>query len=217
MRTLLLGMGNPILSDDAVGVRLATDFRAQAGPVQELEIVEECSVGGLNLLDLLSGFQRVILLDSLQTSTNTPGAWHRFTATTLCDTVHLTNVHDTNFATALELGRRIGMPLPDLDEIHIFGVEIRDNFTFSEEMTPALEQVYPDLKAAIFKALCELLPGRVLGPKDWLDQPVSSPILNAGASAPVAQAAEPVVSPDANRQRLDSQVSLRFACCSTAS
>ena len=28
MKTLLLGMGNPILSDDAIGVRLAVDFKA---------------------------------------------------------------------------------------------------------------------------------------------------------------------------------------------
>jgi Ni,Fe-hydrogenase maturation factor len=27
MRTLILGMGNPILSDDAIGIRLAGDLR----------------------------------------------------------------------------------------------------------------------------------------------------------------------------------------------
>ena len=29
MRTLVLGMGNPILCDDAVGIRLARDFRVR--------------------------------------------------------------------------------------------------------------------------------------------------------------------------------------------
>jgi Ni,Fe-hydrogenase maturation factor len=34
-RTIILGMGNPILCDDAVGVRLARDFSAQ---VQHLSV-----------------------------------------------------------------------------------------------------------------------------------------------------------------------------------
>ena len=126
MRTLLLGMGNPILSDDAIGVRLAADFKAATSSQREFDIVEECSVGGINLLDLLSGYQRVVVLDSLQTSGGTPGACHRFTAEALRETVHLTNIHDANFATALEFGRHLGLPVPDDDEIHIFAVEIED-------------------------------------------------------------------------------------------
>ena len=42
----------------------------------------------------------------------TPGTWYRFDAGALRETMNLTNVHDTNFATALELGRRLGMRVP---------------------------------------------------------------------------------------------------------
>jgi hydrogenase maturation protease len=159
MKTRLLGMGSPILSDDAIGVRLATDLKAALPTPRRsrLDIIEECSVGGINLLDLLSGYERVIVLDSIQTSGGTPGAWHRFTADALRETVHLTNIHDANFATVLELGRRLHLPVPDDAEIHIFAVEIEDNRTFSERMTPALEQAYPRLRTAIFHELSELL------------------------------------------------------------
>ncbi|MBC7294515.1 MAG: hypothetical protein H5T84_10540, partial [Thermoleophilia bacterium] len=80
-------MGNPILCDDAVGIRLARDFRAylkeQAGPAClgeqasvprthgqggplpvgecQVDFVEECSVGGLNLVDLVAGYDRLIV------------------------------------------------------------------------------------------------------------------------------------------------------------
>jgi hydrogenase maturation protease len=158
MKTLLLGMGNPILSDDAVGIRLASDFKAAAHPIPGLDIIEECSVGGLNLLDVLRGYQRVVVLDSLQVQPSQPGAWHHFTADALRETVHLTNVHDANFATALDLGRRLGLPLPTNDQIHILAVEIQDNVTFSEWMSPLLERAYPHLKKAIFQALITLLP-----------------------------------------------------------
>jgi hydrogenase maturation protease len=160
MRTLLLGMGNPFLSDDAVGVRLATDFKAATGPGRDLDYVEECSVGGLNLLELICGYDRAVVLDSLETSPAVPGAWHRFTAEALRDTVHLTNIHDTNLGTALAFGRRIGLSLPADVNIHIFAVEVQEARTFAERMTPALERAYPRLKTDIFKALRELLQPR---------------------------------------------------------
>jgi len=157
MKTLLLGMGNRILSDDAVGVRLAADLARQIGEMPELDVVAECSVGGLNLLDVLRGYDRAIVLDSIRTTAGVPGSWYRFDATVLQDTLHLTNIHDVNLATALELGRRLGVPLPAAREIHIFAVEIQDDVTFSECMTPALEQAYPKFAAQIIDAVGSLL------------------------------------------------------------
>ena len=125
MKTLLVGMGNPILSDDAVGVRLAQDFKEKLSPRATLDFVEECSVGGLNLIDLFAGYDRVIVLDSFHTAGSRPGEWFFTTSETLCDSIHLTNIHDANFATAIELGRRMGMALPVPANILIFGVEIR--------------------------------------------------------------------------------------------
>ena len=143
MKTLLLGMGNPILSDDAIGVRLAADLARQLGDVPDLDVVEECSLGGLNLLDVLAGYDRVIVLDSIHTRDGVPGICYRFDSQALEPTLHLSNIHDANFATAVELGRRLGVPLPAAEEIHIFAVEVEDQTTFSEHLTPALQQACP--------------------------------------------------------------------------
>jgi hydrogenase maturation protease len=157
MKTLLLGMGNPILTDDAIGVRLARDIGACLDGVPDLAVVPECSVGGLNLLDVLAGFERVIVFDSIHTVDGVPGDWYRFTAARLRDTLHLRNVHDVNFATALELGRRTGMRLPADDQIHIFAVEIAEDATFGEALSPALEAGYPELRADIREEVRALL------------------------------------------------------------
>jgi hydrogenase maturation protease len=145
VRTLLLGMGNPVLCDDAIGVRLASDLAAQLGPQPNVDVIEECSVGGLNLLDLVTGYERLIVIDSVKTREGRPGTWYRFTASSLRETMNLRNVHDTNFATALELGRRTGALVPDDGSVHVLAVEIDDNLTFSELMTPKLEAAYPEL------------------------------------------------------------------------
>jgi hydrogenase maturation protease len=157
MKTLLLGMGNSILCDDAVGVRLAQDFKTKLMHIPDLDVMEECSVGGINLLEVFSGYQRVVVLDSFQTSDGIPGDWYHFTAPEFCAAVHLTNIHDTNFATAMQLGYSIGMALPQLSEIHVFGVEIKENLIFSAEMTPELEESYPRYAPAIFNEVRRLL------------------------------------------------------------
>jgi len=157
MKTLLMGMGNPILCDDAVGVRLAKEFKERLNQIPDLDIIEECSVGGLNLLDLITGYDRVLVIDSLLITGGVPGSWHSFTAPELCETIHLTNIHDTNFATALALGKAIGMALPELSNILIFGVKIKENRLFSESMSPELEESYSRYSSEIFQEIEPLL------------------------------------------------------------
>jgi hydrogenase maturation protease len=155
-----MGMGNPILSDDAVGVRLARDIGARLAGIPGLSVMEECSVGGLNIIEVVEGYDRMILLDSIRTTGGTPGDWHRFTSVALRETMNLNNIHDVNFATALELGRRMGMKLPSEEEIHIFAVEVLDLITFSETMTEPLEKAYPEISEAIFREIEEILKGQ---------------------------------------------------------
>ncbi len=169
-RVLVVGLGNPVLRDDAVGVRLARDFRrrwerrqaeaetAAGGATPRPaafapEFLEECSVGGLTLVEQLVGYDRVVVLDSIRTRGGRPGDWHTFTAAALRTTMNLANVHDANFATALELGRRMGFSLPPDEQIVVFAVEIEDNLTFDERMSDALEASYPQCAAEIFEEI----------------------------------------------------------------
>ena len=153
-------MGNRYLSDDAVGIRLVRGYIRRFGSIPNLDVIEECSVGGLNFLDLLEGFQRLIVVDSIRTSGGIPGNWYQFTAEKLHETINLSNIHDANFATAIELGRRMGMKIPPPKEIHIFAVEIADNLTFSERLTNDLNKSYPIFSEEIFQELRSLLVNR---------------------------------------------------------
>ena len=157
IKTLLVGMGNPYLSDDAVGIRLVRDFRQRLGRIPNLDVMEECSMGGLTFLDLLDGFRRLIVVDSIRTKGGIPGRWYRFTAERLRETMNISNIHDVNFATALELGHRMGMKIPAERETHIFAVEIIDNYTFGEQLTDEIERAYPIYSEEIFDDLGSLL------------------------------------------------------------
>jgi hydrogenase maturation protease len=174
-RTLLLGLGNPILRDDAVGIRLATDFAERLGlpdgirPGGDwLQCLRECSLGGITLVETLAGFDRVVVLDSIATRGGVPGTWHTFTAEALKLTLNLNNVHDTNFATALELGRRLGFHLPEDRDIRVFAVEVEDTLTFDASMSPSMEKAYPIFAEEIFDELACWMPELLVGDSSGL-------------------------------------------------
>ena len=60
MRTLILGLGNPILSDDGVGLSVAKRLEGQWSGVD----VATTAVVGLGLLDLVKGYDKVFLIDA---------------------------------------------------------------------------------------------------------------------------------------------------------
>jgi len=155
--TVIIGLGNPILSDDAVGVRLARDVKRALGSRNDVTVVEECSVGGLNLLEYLEGFERAVVLDAIRTRGGTPGTCYCFTAEALRQTAHLCNVHDANFATALNLGRHLGQALPRDRDIHVFAVEIVDDTTFGTELTPPVARRYPECRDRVLRDVKILL------------------------------------------------------------
>jgi hydrogenase maturation protease len=102
-RTLILGLGNPILSDDGVGYHVATALKNR---LQEPEVdVLEASIAGLDFLDLLTDYDKVIIIDAIQTGEGKPGQIYRLEPEILANTRHAGTPHDVNLATALELGR----------------------------------------------------------------------------------------------------------------
>ena len=105
-RTLVLGLGNSILTDDAVGLLVAREVRRRIGSAIE---IAEASVAGFDLLEAFSGYDRVIVIDSIQTPGGSPGAIYRLYPEDLPATERLTGAHEIDLATAIALGRRLGI------------------------------------------------------------------------------------------------------------
>ena len=139
MKTLILGLGNPILSDDGVGFRVAGELRGRLS--QQEVTVMETSMAGLSLLDLSAGYDRAIIIDAIQTVGGKAGQIYRLDSEVLDVTQHAASAHNVNFATALELGNKLGLALPQ--RVFIFAIEVTDTSTFSEECTPEVRQAVP--------------------------------------------------------------------------
>jgi hydrogenase maturation protease len=148
---LVLGLGNSILSDDGVGIHVVRAVAAQwSGDGVEFQ---EASVGGLRLLEVIAGYERLILVDAILTPDGAPGQIYRLTPDDLRNSLHAGSTHDFSFQGALAWGRRMGMVLPPDDAILLIAVEAEDVLTFGEALTPAVAAALPDAIEAVLAEL----------------------------------------------------------------
>ena len=64
MKPLVLGLGNELLGDDAIGIEVVRRLRGELG---ESADVVESSLHGLALIDLMLGYDRMIIIDAITT------------------------------------------------------------------------------------------------------------------------------------------------------
>ncbi|MCP4357027.1 MAG: hydrogenase maturation protease [Chloroflexi bacterium] len=148
-KTIIIGLGNPILGDDGVGWKVAEGVQA----ARPLLAVDYLSLGGLSLMERLIGYERVIIIDAMQTGNGRNGTITTFPLSNLPDLSagHTTAVHDTSLQTALLLGRQMGASLPD--EIIIVAVEAEQVFDFSDELSTAVGDAVADAVTAVLELL----------------------------------------------------------------
>ena len=145
MKTLILGIGNTILTDDGVGIKVAQNIK-EGNP--DLEVIET-SEGGIGLLDHVLGYDKVIIIDSIKTGQGKPGELYKLELEDLKPPMDLSSSHGINIATAFKLGQRLGYRMPKY--ITIYAVEIKDNSTFGEECTEAVKERIPFIARQIIE------------------------------------------------------------------
>jgi hydrogenase maturation protease len=138
-RRLLLGLGNDILTDDAIGLLVVRALQRELADHPFID-VRETSEMGLALLDYLNGYAEVVIVDAIQTGQAAPGSVHELDPASLKQltgrTPHFLGVGET-----LALGRELGLEMPS--RVKIFAIEVEDPFTLGTQMTPALQAALP--------------------------------------------------------------------------
>ena len=151
-QVLLLGLGNDILTDDAVGLHVVRELRLKLAAHPSIDIRETTEMG-LALLDFITGYRVVVIVDSIQTGKAPLGFLHELDACALNQltgrTPHFVGVSET-----LALGKKLGLVVPE--QVKIFAIEVEDPFTVSTDMTPALQSALPGIVERIAAALPEL-------------------------------------------------------------
>jgi hydrogenase maturation protease len=138
MKTLILGIGNTICSDDAVGIHVARALKEKircAG----LEI-KETSEAPINLLDVMVDYEKVIIIDSIHAKDGTPGQVYRFTQRDLNKTSIPSLSHNVALPRIFSLGKRMGLRMPE--HTVYYGIQIEE-VSFGEELSPKIKEAIP--------------------------------------------------------------------------
>jgi hydrogenase maturation protease len=179
IKVLVLGLGNDILSDDAVGLAVArTAARLLEGnPGIDVRATTEM---GLALLDEIAGREAVVVVDSIQTGSAPPGTIHDFSQafSAACSGVSRTGAgalaeggiqpstfglssgvatapHFLGLGETLAFGRLLGLEMPRA--VRVIAIEVADPFTVGTRLTPAVERAVPAAAERVAEAALAVL------------------------------------------------------------
>ncbi len=155
MKTLIIGLGNPILGDDGVGWKVAQEVSRQL-PITNYQspIEVDCvALGGLSLMERMVGYKRAIIVDSMETGQCDVGSVNVFPLEALTNPMagHSTAIHDMSLMTALEVGRKMGLDVPA--SVRVVAVEAKNVYDFSEELSPPVAAAVPLAVQAVLDEL----------------------------------------------------------------
>ena len=151
MKTIVIGLGNPILGDDGVGWCVAEELKHQIKPEMKADV--DClSLGGISLMEHMIGYERAILIDAL-ISDQEPGS---ITISKLDDlpnysAFHITSAHDTSLQNAIKLGKSLGAKLPD--DVTVVGISAKSVYDFSEELSQPVRSSVPKATKIVINML----------------------------------------------------------------
>ena len=143
MKTIVLGVGNSILCDDGVGIHVVRQLKKHVKDPNV--IIDEALTGGMNLLDLIIGYDKAILIDAVKTKKTQIGRVYRLSIDDF-KTGYTCNPHDFSLPEAIKLAERIGeKKIPR--KIVVIGIGIDSNhnscFVFGENLSSLVAKAIP--------------------------------------------------------------------------
>jgi hydrogenase maturation protease len=152
-RTVVLGLGNPVLCDDGVGLAVVSALRKllEVTPIPGVDVLASTRAG-FELIELLRDYRRAILVDCLALPDPQPGRVRRLGLDDVSGSSRLVNAHEVSVGVAFQLAARMGIRMPT--EVEILAIEAGDTCTITEGLTQAVEaavsplcrEIYEDLK-----------------------------------------------------------------------
>jgi hydrogenase maturation protease len=142
------------LGDDGVGWRVVEEIARKTANQPEVEV--DCvSLGGLSLMERLTGYERVILVDSIFTGKKPLGTVSRFSLKDVPDLTagHSASAHDTSLRNALNVGRSMNISLPRDEDVLIVAIETEIIYDFSETLSPSIEAALPQAVMAVLQLI----------------------------------------------------------------
>lgn len=145
-----MALGNDLLCDDGVGIAVAREVGRFAN-VQDVEVVES-GESGLALLELLVGYDNVVIVDAMHSGAVAPGTISILGPDSF-QRVVAPSAHFCGLPEILDLGRRLQLPMPS--KLNVVAIEVSDMHSFSTVLTREVVASIPravEIVAAMLRA-----------------------------------------------------------------
>jgi len=148
-KILLLGIGNPILTDDAIGILVAREIAKLQLPGVD---VQEVAASGIEVMELMLDYEKIVIVDAIMLPDKEPGEIFRLKEEDFSHTVNGASPHGVNISTAIALGRQT-TPKRMPEEIAFLAMQAEDVSTFSERLTESVGRKLPELIDVVKKEI----------------------------------------------------------------
>ncbi|MCE7738586.1 MAG: hydrogenase maturation protease [Candidatus Heimdallarchaeota archaeon] len=155
MKSVIIGLGNPIVGDDAIGIKVMERIRDTFSPIKNTKILADISIAGLGLVELIRGYDSAILVDSIQTGKNSVGTVIQLQPEEFSLASHTSHYHNIDIFTALEFSNQIYDDVPK--NIKIIGIEIMNPMEFSDELSFELQNKFEGIVNQVYQTIIQEL------------------------------------------------------------
>ena len=134
MSTLVLGLGNELAGDDAVGLLVARAVRDQIARTRAVDAIEvvESSASGLALLELFDGHRAAVIVDAILTGRHAPGTIVEMGMNEIGRVV-APSTHQAGLPELAAVAERMGLEFPA--RTLVLAVEVMDPYTLGAPMS----------------------------------------------------------------------------------
>lgn len=147
-RITVLGIGNPLVGDEGVGVSIAEELARRYEFPPEVEVTDAGTMG-MGMLGILKRSDYVIVADAVDATGQEPGTVLMMSAEDIAPAQILHSAHDMRLANVLEAASLVG-DAPDAD---VVGVQIAEMTVGKLGLTPLVEDAVPRAVEAILGLL----------------------------------------------------------------
>ena len=158
MKTLLLGLGNELYGDDGIGLQVVRRLKEEAAEKTRTAAalrdtdLEECCLSGLALLDVIVGYDRLVIVDTIKRPAPVPGRVHLLEEKDV-RSLPGPSPHYVSIPQAIEIGRRLGLHVPSV--VRIIAVEAKNMYTLGESLSQEMQERLPDIVRKVKSVLRE--------------------------------------------------------------
>lgn len=148
MKIAILGVGNILLKDEGIGVKVVKKLENECTLPADIALID-AGTDGPHLTSIVAEFDKIIVIDAVEGGEK-PGTIYRFTLNQISfDTTPHLSIHEMGVLEALNQVKLLGKE----PHVTFIGVEPQDISPWGMDLSPVVEEKIPEIIKLVLQEL----------------------------------------------------------------